>query len=124
MIVLLRTEFGGLVTNSFDTSSIPETDAYWDALFGRVTESVRAQRSSLAWLGADRSAWLAAACILAAAIGLGVFARSRATAQRAPALQISLLPADAIGRMVVGGQDPPAIASLAAQWTRTGGGTP
>lgn len=123
MIVVLRTETGGLVTNSFDTSSIPDTDAYWEALAGRVAEAMRTGRSGLAWLGAGRAAWLVAACMLAAA-GVGVFARSRAAADSAPTFQLSMAPTDTIGRLVLGGQGPPAIASLAAMSTRGGRGAP
>jgi hypothetical protein len=124
MIILLRTETGGMVTKFFDTSSIPETDAYWNSLAARVARAAQARRSGLGWLGAERSAWLAAACIIGIAGAIGVVSRSEAAAVRVPALQAALMPNDAIGRIIVGAQDPPAVAALAAVSARAGGDSP
>lgn len=112
------------MTNFFDTSSIPETDAYWNSLAARVARAAQARRSGLGWLGAERSAWLAAACIVAIASAIGVVSRREPTTARVPALQIALMPSDAIGRIIVGAQDPPAVAALAAMSPRAGGDSP
>jgi hypothetical protein len=113
-----------MVTNLFDTSSIPETDAYWNSLAARVTLAARAHRSGLGWLGAERSAWLAAACIVAIAVGVGVVSRRELVTVPGPTLQIALMPSDAIGRIIVGAQEPPAVAALAAMSARAGGDSP
>jgi hypothetical protein len=124
MIILLRSETGGMVTNFFDTASIPETDAYWNSLAARVTRAAQARRSGLGWLGADRSAWLAAACIVAIAAAIGTVSRYQVGTVPGPTLQFALMPSDAIGRIIVGAQAPPAVAALAAMSLRAGGDSP
>jgi anti-sigma-K factor RskA len=124
MIVFLRTEAGAMVTNFFDTSSIPETDAYWNSLAARVTRAAQARRSGLGWLGAERSALLAAACIVAIAAAIGIASRRELATAPVSTLLVALMPSDAIGRIIVGAQEPPAVAALAAMSPRVGGDSP
>jgi hypothetical protein len=110
------------VTKLFDTSSIPDSDAYWNSLTSRVTQAAQPRRSGLSWIGAERAAWLAAVCIVVAAM-VGVMSMREATTMGDTAPQAPLTPRDAIGR-IFAGASPPTVAELTALLPRDGGESP
>lgn|SRR5690348_4395479 len=105
----------------FDTSSIPDEPAYWDALASRIANAAPRSRSGVAWVGSRRSGWMAAAYLAAAAAM--VLAAVMATAHpRGPAtaavLASVLAPNDPLGRMVAGAA-PPSLAALSVDAPRS-----
>jgi hypothetical protein len=111
------------VTKFFDTSSIPDTKAYWDALTRRVGRAAQPRRSALSWLGAERSAWLAAACFVALA-AVATMSGGGGVIEGAMTPQVALTPRDALGRIFARAVSPPAIAELAALLPRDKGESP
>ena len=99
----------------FDTSSIPDDPAYWDAATARVAEAVRRRRQSTsAWLCAGRGAWVAAG-LTAASVSL-VVALSARNARReregTAAWTLMLVPNDRLGRAFAYAEAPPTLTEL------------
>jgi hypothetical protein len=113
MMILIRTESGGAVTEQFDTSMIPDDATYWTALHGRIAERALRRRSAMGWLSSSPGAWLVAASIACAgALGASVAARRAALNAADASLRAALTPADRLARAMVASQSPPALAAL------------
>jgi len=124
MMILLRTESGGAVTEHFDTSTVPDDAAYWDALAVRVSTAIVRRRSVARWLTTGHGPWLAVAsiaCAAAMAIGALNMTRDRRVATRNQ-LALVLLPADRLGRSFVTADAPPLIGALTTSNAIAGGG--
>ncbi|HTL94259.1 MAG TPA: hypothetical protein VL157_01875 [Gemmatimonadaceae bacterium] len=110
----------------FDTSSIPDDAAYWDALASRVSASVRRRHSAVAWVGSRERRWMltayAAAAVLAVAalLTIGRPPRTEAPAQ----LALVLAPNDALGRVLARSVAPPALTELEMAPSRRAGEEP
>jgi hypothetical protein len=111
------------VTKLFDSSSIPDTEAYWDALASRVAHAAHPRRSGLTWLGAERFAWFVAACITVLA-GVGVMLGRGVAISGATPPRVALTPRDPIGRIFAGAESPPALTELTALLPRDKGESP
>ena len=101
----------------FDTGSIPDDAAYWDALARRVAAhaSREPRWSGFEWLAQSRASWAAACVLLAAALVLMALPRDDAPVVHlgdAADWARALAPADDVGRATVAGAAPPAIGTL------------
>lgn len=114
MMILLRTESGGAVTEHFDTSTVPDDAAYWDALTARVSTAIVRRRSVSRWLTTGHGPWLAAASIAcAAALMLGALSMTRGrSAAGQDRLVLTLRPTDRLGRRFMIADAPPLIGTL------------
>jgi hypothetical protein len=115
-----------IMAKFFDTSSIPDDAAYWDALASRVASNVRRRHSAVAWVGSRERRWMvtayAAAAVLAVAalLTIGRPPRTEAAAQ----LALVLAPNDALGRVLARSVAPPALTELEMAPSRRAGEEP
>lgn len=114
MMILLRTKTGGAVTEHFDTSTVPDDAAYWDALTVRVSRAIVHRRGVARWLTTGLGPWVAAASIAcAASLALGALRMTRSTGVATQdQLALRLLPADRLGQRFVIAAAPPLIGTL------------
>jgi len=100
----------------FDTSSIPDDPAYWDAATARVVNAVRRRRqSTLAWLSGGPAAWVAAAAFTVISVSLALaLSGGIARRQRDVAVVSSLMltPNDRLGRIIADAVVPPMLTEL------------
>ncbi|HEY7860060.1 MAG TPA: hypothetical protein VIB98_01405 [Gemmatimonadaceae bacterium] len=99
----------------FDTTSIPETVEYWDALARRVTLAAVAAPAASQWLTRGGARWIAAASLVfAASLVLALLAvRPVATTSNAY-FAAAILPRDAVGRSFASRDGPPSVIEVLA----------
>lgn len=124
MMILLRTESGGAVTEHFDTSTVPDDAAYWDGLTMRVSTAIVRRRSVARWLTTGYASWVAAASIAcAAAMALGALGMTRDQGVISQnQLALTLLPTDRLGRRFMMADAPPLIGTFPPGDAIAGGG--
>jgi hypothetical protein len=99
----------------FDTSRIPDNDAYWDALAERVTLGVkrRGYSSGVEWLTHSRASIVAASLILAAALAFLIVPRpNQSTSNLTSVSTRALAPSDDAGRAILLLGRPPSVGAL------------
>ena len=99
----------------FDTSSIPDDQAYWDALAQRVTEAAVRRPAASGWLTRGSAPWIAAASLACAASLVLALLSLRPTGRSVGADWFGVLaPRDAVGRSFASRESPPPIGELLA----------
>lgn len=96
----------------FDTSSIPDTPEYWDALTTRVRDTVAMHRTS-SWLARSRVSWISAALLAVAASLVLLFSKQLApTPQPRDGVLLVLAPSDRVARSLGARDEPPSLIEL------------
>lgn len=100
---------------SFDTSSIPDTLEYWDALARRVTAAAVASPAASQWLTRGSAPWVAAASLVfAASLVLALFAIRPAARTTSVYSIAAIVPRDAVGRSFASRDAPPSVVEVLA----------
>jgi hypothetical protein len=102
------------MTELFDTSSIDDDPAHWDAQAERVAAAAARERSEsgVDWLATSKIGWLAAALLVVAALASIAPAESPAAESLDASWSQAVAPSDAVGKAVVGNHGPPEIGTL------------
>ena len=106
----------------FDTRSVADEPAHWDALALRVAENAAREsgRGTFGWLAQSRAGWIAASLLLAASL-FSIAWTSRDAAKTGGSEWVEVVaPGDDVGRQMAVSETPPAVSSLLVQ---TRGGT-
>lgn len=96
----------------FDTSSIPDTPEYWDALSKRVQNAVAMQRTS-SWIARSGVSWISAASLAVAASLVLLLSKQLPPApQPADGVLLVLVPSDRVARSLGARDEPPSLIEL------------
>lgn len=106
----------------FDTDSVRDEPAHWDAIALRVAENAARESGGGAfeWLAQSRAGWIAASLLLVTALFSMVSAGERSAKTRGSEWVQMVAPADDVGKQMAVSEAPPAVSSLLVQ---TRGGT-
>jgi hypothetical protein len=99
------------MTEIFDTSSVRDDDAHWQALAERVTANVIAGNDS-GRIAAPAALWVGVSLAFAASLALMIFSGRPVSARDDAALRVALAPADDVGRALALPDAPPKIGDL------------
>lgn len=103
----------------FDTSSVPETVEYWDALARRVTAAAVAAPAASRWLTRGSAPWVVAASLaFAASLVLALPAMRPAANATSAYSVVAIAPRDAVGRSFASPDAPPSVVELLAATAR------
>ncbi|MBA2686305.1 MAG: hypothetical protein H0U66_17610 [Gemmatimonadaceae bacterium] len=96
----------------FDTSSIPDTPEYWDALTKRVRDTVAMHRTS-SWIARSRVSWISAASLAVAASFVLLLSKQLTPApQPTDGVLPVLVPSDRVARSLGARDEPPSLLEL------------
>lgn len=107
------------MTEIFNTQSVRDDDAHWQALAERVAANAIAGNDS-GRIAAPAALWMGVSLAFAASLALMIFSDRPASARDDAALRVALAPADDVGRALAVPDAPPKIGDLVLGGTEAG----
>ena len=96
----------------FDTSAIPDTPEYWEALSNRIRGSATRHRTGI-WIARSRASWLSIGALAVAATVVLLLSRQLVQARQSTTTAwLELTPADRVGSSLSARDEPPSVVEL------------
>ena len=96
----------------FDTSAIPDTPEYWEALSTRISGRATMHRTSI-WIARSRASWISVGSLAFAAAVLLLLSQPPVRAPQSVAdARLALAPADRVGSSLSARDRPPSMIEL------------
>jgi hypothetical protein len=101
----------------FDTRSVRDDPAHWDAFAQSIADNAarESSRGAFDWLAQSRAGWIAASLLLAAALLSMASSSGDSARTRASEWMQVVAPGDDVGRQMAVSETPPTVSSLLVQ---------